>query len=141
MKTMKKIGLMGLMGLMAGGALAADNVITNYLPAYREVLSTCTNTGNSGLSTGVTYFCFAATDVAQLTEAQGGTGTNGSMAQLMYAINEAFYTGWAAHATTNRPTRVTIGRSTGLAAEADYAVIHQVTAQMTMTGAATVAAE
>lgn len=74
MKTMT--GLKRLTGLAAAtmiavAALAVDNTITNYLPNYVQVPSSCTNAGDTGLTTGKVYMAFCLDDFTSIT-------TNGS---------------------------------------------------------------
>lgn len=113
---MKKIQWIGMAAaaLVAAGARADTNAltaITNYLPNYKMVSTVCTNAGNTGLATGTTYYCFAGTDVAQMTET-AGTNTAGSFSQLVYGMCKALYDGYYRVVASNRVTKVRLAQTT-----------------------------
>jgi hypothetical protein len=135
---------------VAVAALAASTVIAEDQPmwpqtvfsGYRLVSATSTNAGDTGLTSGVAYVCFAMPCLTNQVESGGLTevqaSPTGVVWQVMYSICQRFYTSWLANNAfyTNYCTvsRSATWTDTGAAA-AEGQVIHALRIKRTATGA------
>jgi len=101
--------LLAALILIAGAALAADNVPTNYFAGYVYV-GGASNAGDTGLATATPYACFPVSVLVDLATNQA-EGATGDIRALMYGIAQRFYLSYTNAPSTNR-TQSTIGMTT-----------------------------
>lgn len=81
-----------------------DVAITNWIAGYRYVTATNAATGTTGLPTNTAFVCIPLAGLT-LTTNQADHAA-GDWRALVYALNELFYSAYAAEAATNRPAKL-----------------------------------
>jgi len=81
--------------------------ITSYVASYEYVPGTNVDIGGTGLSTGTAYICFSRADISYLSAADADE-TTGNFKVLAYALARYLYDSFAAVASSNRSSKVTI---------------------------------
>ena len=104
---MKRIGLFVIGLLVAGSCLAGPSeAVATYFTNNVVTTAAFTNAGDTGLSVSNAYLCFLVSELGDLTATQA----TGSLAAVMYEIEEYLYGRIQSLTSTNRPDYITIGR-------------------------------
>ena len=91
-----------------------STVITNYYPSYISVGAdgTFPDTGSSGLTSGKVYACFCLDDFSTIaTNEVSGTNATSDIRQILYGLDDVFYTAVQELTSTNRPAQYTVKKS------------------------------
>ena len=91
-----------------------STAITNYFPSYVSVGAdgTFPNIGTTGLTTGKVYACFCLDDFSSIaTNEVSDTNATSDVREILYGIDDVFYTAVQILTSTNRPTQYTVKKS------------------------------
>ena len=108
----------------AAGADFTNN-ITFHFTDYVLIPSSCTNAGETGVSTGVAYIVMAVTNFPYLTEAQAAeTGGVSNWKQLCHSIIKRIADRYGDLDTDDRPTKFTSSEQVRSSSTADLKFSH-----------------